>query len=209
MKKAVVLAISVVFLFAVAGIAQNAKQASNPGGGKAQFEKATFAGGCFWCMQPPFDSAKGVVSTVVGYSGGKEKKPTYEEVSAHATGHLEAIEVTYDPKQISYAQLVEIFFRNIDPTQANGQFADIGPQYKTAIFFHNEEQKRVAQESKEKLAQSGRFSNPIVVQILPASRFWPAEEYHQKYYLKNPEHYNSYAYGSGRKPFLERTWGKH
>jgi methionine-S-sulfoxide reductase len=199
MKRSFLLAFLLGLTFAGVGFAQSAKP---------QFEKATFAGGCFWCMQPPYDATRGVVSTVVGYTGGKEKNPTYAQVSDERTGHRESIEITFDPKQVSYEQLVEIFWRNIDPTQANGQFADIGPQYRTAIFYHSEEQKRIAEASKEKLAQSGKFSKPIVVEILPASQFWPAEEYHQKYYLKNADHYNRYAWGSGRKPFLERTWGK-
>ncbi len=175
---------------------------------KAGLEKATFAGGCFWCMQPPFDKTKGVVKTIVGYTGGKEVGPTYEQVSYGRTGHREAIEVTFDPKVVTYAELVEVFWRSIDPTQANGQFADIGSQYQTAIFYHSEEQKRIAEESKQRLAASGKFAKPIVVPILPASPFYAAEEYHQKYYLKNPAHYNRYAVGSGRYPFLEKTWGK-
>jgi methionine-S-sulfoxide reductase len=183
--------------------AQPAKQNAAP-----RLEKATLAGGCFWCMQPPFDKARGVVRTVVGYTGGKEPNPTYEQVSNKQTSHLEAIEITYDPLQISFEQILDIFWRNIDPTQAGGQFADIGPQYRTAIFYHSEEQKRIAEESRSKLARSGKFSKPIVTLLLPASTFYPAEEYHQKYYLKNPAHYNSYAVGSGRKPFLERVWGK-
>jgi methionine-S-sulfoxide reductase len=161
-------------------------------------------------MQPPFDKMKGVIKTVVGYTGGHELNPTYEDVSNKRTGHFEAIEVTFDPAQVSYEQILEIFWRSIDPTQANGQFADIGPQYRTAILYRTEAQKRAAEESKQKLAQSGKFSKPIATLILPASTFWPAEEYHQKYYLKNPEHYRRYAIGSGRYPFLERTWGiKH
>jgi peptide-methionine (S)-S-oxide reductase len=175
--------------------------------GKSKFEIATFAGGCFWCMQPPFDYAKGVVSTVVGYTGGKEKNPTYEQVSNRETGHRESVQVTYDPTQISYDQLLDIFWRSFNPTQADGQFADIGPQYRAAIFYHNEEQKRLAEASKERLGKSGKFKKPIVTEILPASTFWPAEEYHQKYYLKNPREYNAYKIGSGRAGFLKSTWG--
>ena len=186
-----------------AGWAAQGKPAQKP-----KLEVATFAGGCFWCMQPPFDKTKGVVSTVVGYTGGKEKNPTYEQVSSSRTSHREAIQVKFDPAKVSYEQLLEIFWRSIDPTQANGQFADIGPQYRTAIFYHSEEQERLAGESKQKLAASGKFSKPIAVEILPAGPFYPAEEYHQKYYLKNPDDYHRYAVGSGRYPFLERTWGK-
>jgi methionine-S-sulfoxide reductase len=192
-------------------LAAQGKPAEKPAAGKAaKFEKATFAGGCFWCMQPPFDKTPGVVKTVVGYTGGAEKNPTYEQVANSRTSHREAIEITYDISRVSYAQLLDVFWRNIDPTQADGQFADIGPQYRTAIFYHSPEQKRVAEESKKRLAASDKFSKPIVVEILPAGAFYVAEEYHQKYYLKNPEHYRRYAIGSGRYPFLERVWGvKH
>ncbi len=169
---------------------------------------AIFAGGCFWCMQPPFDHAKGVTKTVVGYTGGSEVNPTYEQVSAHKTGHREAIAVTYDPAQISYDQLLDIFWRQINPTQADGQFHDIGLSYQAAIFYGNEEEKKLAEASKEKLAKSGRFDKPIVVEILPASKFYPAEEYHQKYYLKNPTAFEVYHVGSGRITYLERIWGK-
>ena len=175
-----------------------------------KLEKATFAGGCFWCMQPPFDKTKGVVHTVVGYTGGKEKDPTYEQVSAGKTGHRESIEVTYDPSKVTYEQLLDVFWHSIDPTQDNGQFADIGKQYRTAIFYYSDEQKRLAEQSKEKLAKSGKFAKPIATEILPASQFWPTEDFHQKFYLKYPDEYKRYAVSSGRYPFLERTWGvKH
>jgi peptide methionine sulfoxide reductase msrA/msrB len=174
----------------------------------AETRTAIFAGGCFWCMQPPFDRTKGVVETVVGYSGGDEVNPTYDQVSNKRTGHREVVRVTYDPAQVSYAELLEVFWRSIDPTQANGQFADIGLPYQTAIFVANEEERRIAEESKQKLAASGKFQKPIAVPILAAKQFWPAEDYHQKYYLKNPTHYKAYYVGSGRGPFLEKTWGK-
>lgn len=170
-------------------------------------EKATFAGGCFWCMTPPFENTKGVVRVVAGYTGGARADPTYEEVSAGATGHLEAVEVTYDPSIVSYGRLLDIFWQSIDPTDDAGQFADQGTQYRTAIFYHDAGQKRLAEESKERLARSGKFAAPIATQVLPASRFYPAEEYHQGYYKKNPERYEQYARGSGRYGFLERTWG--
>jgi len=169
---------------------------------------AVFAGGCFWCMQPPFDQAKGVVKTVVGYTGGKKEDANYTAVSAHKTQHRESIEVTYDPAQISYGQLLDIFWRNINPTQADGQFHDIGLSYQAAIFYSNEEEKRIAEASKEALGKSGKFNKPIVTEILPVMPFYPAEDYHQKYYLKNPEAYNLYHVGSGRVDFLERIWGK-
>jgi methionine-S-sulfoxide reductase len=203
MRKGILFALLLTLLAAV-GMSGQGKPAAK----KAKYEVATFAGGCFWCMQPPFDKTKGVSSTVVGYTGGKERNPAYEDVSYGRTTHREAIEVKFDPAQVSYEQLLDIFWRNIDPTQANGQFADVGPQYRTAIFYHSEEQKRAAETSKEVLARSGKFSKPIVVEILPAAQFWPAEEYHQKYYLKNPYDYKRYSVGSGRYPFLERVWGE-
>jgi len=170
-------------------------------------EKATFAGGCFWCMQPPYDKLKGVVSTRVGYTGGKKKDPTYEEVSSGTTGHAEAVEIMYDPTLTHYDELLDIFWHNIDPTTLNKQFADNGTQYRTAVFYHNEEQKRLALASKEALEKSGKFSKPIVTEIVPASEFYPAENYHQKYYEKSPASYNLYKLGSGRKSFIEKLWG--
>ncbi|HEX8490254.1 MAG TPA: peptide-methionine (S)-S-oxide reductase MsrA [Chthoniobacterales bacterium] len=168
---------------------------------------AIFAGGCFWCMQPPFDNAKGVVKTIVGYSGGSAEDANYEKVSAHRTKHREVIEVTYDSAQISYEQLLDIFWRQINPTQADGQFHDIGLSYQAAVFYGSEEEKKAAETSKEKLSQSGKFSKPIVTEILPAQPFYPAEEYHQKYYLKNAADYAAYHVGSGRVSFLEKIWG--
>jgi methionine-S-sulfoxide reductase len=168
---------------------------------------AIFAGGCFWCMQPPYDKANGVVKTVVGYSGGSADDANYEKVSAHRTKHREVIEVTYDPAKISYEQLLDIFWRQINPTQANGQFHDIGLSYQAAIFYSNEEEKKTAEASKEKLVKSGKFSKPVVTEILPAQPFYPAEEYHQKYYLKNAADYERYHVGSGRVSFLEKIWG--
>jgi methionine-S-sulfoxide reductase len=171
-----------------------------------RLEKATFAGGCFWCMEPPFDKLDGVISTTSGYTGGKENMPTYEQVSSGKTGHLEAIEIIYDPERVSYDKLLEIFWTNIDPTQTNGQFADIGKQYRTAIFFHDENQQKLAVASKENLDKSGKFEKPVVTEILPAGEFYPAEDYHQDYYLKNPIRYKYYRFGSGRDQFLNKTW---
>jgi peptide-methionine (S)-S-oxide reductase len=173
-----------------------------------KLEKATFAGGCFWCMQPPFDKLDGVVSTTVGYCGGKEENPTYKQVSAGRTGHAEAVEILYDPSRVSYTELLNVFWMNIDPTQENGQFADIGAQYRTAIFYHSEEQKRLAETSKQELKNTGRFSKEIVTEIVPATPFYRAEEYHQDYYKKNPLRYKIYRYGSGRDDYLVRKWGK-
>ena len=169
---------------------------------------ATFAGGCFWCMQSEFDALPGILSTTVGYTGGSNPNPTYEEVSSGTTGHAEAIQIAYDPSKTGYEQLLDIFWSNIDPTQLNGQFADHGSQYRTAVFYHSEKQQRLAQASKERLQRSGKFEGPIVTDITPASAFYPAEEYHQRYYKKNQLHYQAYSVGSGRMPFLERLWGK-
>lgn len=174
----------------------------------AKLEKATFAGGCFWCMEPPFVSLKGVASVTSGYTGGHKKNPTYEDVSSGATGHAEAIEILYDPAQITYSGLLDVFWRNIDPTTPNRQFVDIGTQYRSAIFYHNEEQRRLAEESKARLEKSGRFDKPIVTEIVPASAFYKAEEYHQKYYQKNPIRYKFYRYNSGRDQYLKKIWGK-
>ena len=168
---------------------------------------ATFAGGCFWCMEHPFDVLPGVVSTTSGYTGGHKKDPTYKEVSSGTTGHTEAVEIRYDPSRITYAELLDVFWRNIDPTVKDRQFVDVGMQYRAAIFYHNDEQKRLAEASKEKLEKSGTFNKPIVTEIVPASTFYEAEEYHQDYYRKNPIRYKFYRAGSGRDRFLEKVWG--
>lgn len=172
-----------------------------------KLEKATFAGGCFWCMQYSFDKIKGVVSTTVGYTGGIKKNPTYEEISSGTTGHTESIEITYDPSQITYSDILDEYWRNIDPTTPNRQFVDSGTQYRTAIFYHNVEQKKLEEESKAKLGRSGKFKKPIVTEIVPASVFYKAEEYHQKYYQKNSANYKSYSRNSGREQFLKNVWG--
>lgn len=169
---------------------------------------AVFAGGCFWCIQPAFDKAPGVTKTVVGYSGGTEPNPTYELVSSEKTSYRESIEITYDPTKISYDQLLDIYWRQIDPTQSDGQFTDIGPSYRAAIFYGNAEEKKIAEASKEKLARSGKFNKPIVTEILPSMKFYPAEAYHQKYYQANPEHFEAFEHGSGRVSFKKRTWDK-
>ncbi len=168
---------------------------------------AVFAGGCFWCIQPAFDKAKGVIKTVVGYSGGTQPNPTYELVSSEKTGYRESIEITYDPTRISYDKLLDIYWRQIDPTQADGQFTDIGPSYRAAIFYNNSEERKIAEASKEKLARSGKFDKPIVTEILPAMKFYPAEAYHQKYYQQNPEHFEAFEKGSGRVSFEKKAWG--
>lgn len=167
---------------------------------------AVFAGGCFWCIQPAFDKAPGVIKTVVGYSGGTEPNPTYEMVGSEKTKYRESIEITYDPAKISYDQLLDIYWKQIDPTQSDGQFTDIGPSYRAAIFYGSDEEKRIAEESKQKLAGSGKFKKPIVTEILPAMKFWPAEDYHQKYYQQNPEHFEAFERGSGRDSFQKKNW---
>jgi len=172
----------------------------------AETRTAVFAGGCFWCIQPAFDKAKGVIKTVVGYCGGTEPNPTYDLVSSEKTGYRESIQITYDPAKISYDQLLDIYWRQIDPTQADGQFTDIGPSYRAAIFYGNNDEKKIAETSKEKLARSGKFKKPIVTEILPTMKFYPAEAYHQKYYQQNPEHFEAFEQGSGRTSFKEKTW---
>lgn len=167
---------------------------------------ATFAGGCFWCMEPPFDRIDGVISTTSGYIGGKTGNPTYEEVSSGATGHAEAVQVVYDPHKVSYETLLVTFWHNIDPTVRNRQFCDIGTQYRTAIFYHDAEQKRLAEESKKTL-EALRFKHPLETQIVAADTFYPAEDYHQDYYLKNPVRYKFYRYNCGRDKVLQRIWG--
>src|SRR2546422_3639121 len=191
-------------VLAAAVVSESDGQNSSP----AATKTAVFAGGCFWCIQPAFDKAKGVIKTVVGYSGGTEPNPTYELVTSEKTRYREAIEITYDPAKISYDQLLDIYWRQIDPTQADGQFSDIGPSYRAAIFYGNDDEKKVAEASKEKLARSGKFNKPIVTEILPAMKFYPAEAYHQKYYEQNPEHFEAFEEGSGRVSFQKKTWGE-
>ena len=169
--------------------------------------KATFAGGCFWCMVKPFDRYDGVLSVISGYTGGTKENPTYEEVCSETTGHYEAVEITFQPEVISYKELLDIYWMQVDPTDAGGQFFDRGTSYKTAIFYHDEEQKEIAEKSKKDLNESGRFKTEIVTPIIKAAAFYPAEEYHQHYYKKNPQHYNSYHVGSGRAGFIKKHWG--
>jgi peptide-methionine (S)-S-oxide reductase len=173
--------------------------------GAQELGRATFAGGCFWCMEPPFDKLDGVISTTSGYTAGRTENPTYEQVSAGTTGHTEAVEVVYDPHRVTYAQLLEVFWRNIDPLTADRQFCDVGSQYRAGIYTHDETQRRLAEESKRAVAQ--RLKKPVVTEIAAASKFWPAEEYHQDYYMKNPVRYNLYRAGCGRDKRLEAIWG--
>jgi peptide methionine sulfoxide reductase msrA/msrB len=171
---------------------------------KPALETATFASGCFWCIQPPFDQSVGVVKTVVGYTGGNGLNPTYQDY--HDKGHSEGIQITYDPKKITYDQLLDIFWRNINPTDPNGQFVDRGPGYRAAIYVHNDKQRLAAEKSKAALDHSGRFDKPVVTPILRYSNFYPAEDYHQAFYKKNPGHYNSYHDNSGRDEFFKKLW---
>jgi methionine-S-sulfoxide reductase len=173
----------------------------------ATMKTTVLAGGCFWCIQPAFDKTPGVIKTIVGYCGGTEPNPTYKLVTSEKTKYRESIEITYDPAKISYEQLLDIYWRQIDPTQSDGQFTDIGPSYRAAIFYGNAEEKKIAQGSKDKLARSGKFKKPIVTEILPAMKFWAAEDYHQKYYRENPERFEAFEEGSGRVSFKKEKWG--
>jgi peptide methionine sulfoxide reductase msrA/msrB len=170
--------------------------------------KATFAGGCFWCTEADFEKVPGVVKVISGYAGGKKQNPTYEEVSSGTTGYVEAVQVYYDPTRITYEQLLDFFWKHIDPADGEGQFVDRGAQYRSVIFYHDEEQKRPAEKSKKVLQESGKFKKPLVTEIVPFTNFYDAEEYHQDYYKKNSVKYKFYRYGSGRDQFLESTWGK-
>jgi peptide-methionine (S)-S-oxide reductase len=169
-------------------------------------QMATFAGGCFWCLQHDFDQVKGVISTRAGYTGGDVVNPTYEEVSAGGTGHVEAVQIVYDPSVVSYEDLLNVYFHNIDPTRDDGQFCDEGSQYRPVIFYHDQTQKQLAEKYKQELIDSKKIQ-PVLVQILPAHTFYPAEEYHQEYYRKNPIRYKFYRYNCGRDKRLKKLWG--
>src|SRR5690606_23111797 len=177
--------------------------------GEERYQLATFAGGCFWCMVSPFEEQPGIHKVVSGYTGGHKANPTYEEVCAGTTGHFEAVQITFDPAVFPYERLLDIFWQQIDPTDPGGQFHDRGDSYRTAIFYHNEEQRRAAEQSKEALAKSGRFAKPIVTAILPAKVFYPAEDYHQDYHKKNAFRYMLYRQGSGRDEFIKKHWRDH
>jgi peptide methionine sulfoxide reductase msrA/msrB len=186
--------------------------AASGGGGKAakipeDATVATFAGGCFWCMEPPFEKLDGVYAVISGYTGGPEENPTYKQVSYGQTGHTEAVQIHFDPARVSYEFLLQVFWRQIDPTDADGQFVDRGSQYRPGIFWHDEEQRRLAEASRDALEASGRFDKPIVVEISEAAAYWPAEDYHQDFYKKSPDHYRSYRRGSGRDRFIKANWG--
>lgn len=174
----------------------------------SKLETATFAGGCFWCMEPPFDKLEGVISTTAGYTGGRTRNPTYQQVSSGGTGHAESVRIIFDPSKTDYSRLLEVFWHNIDPTAVNRQFCDSGNQYRSAIFYHNERQKRLALASKQALEKAKKFSSPIATEITPAGDFYPAEEYHQDYYRKNPIRYKYYRYTCGRDKRLRELWGE-
>lgn len=172
-----------------------------------QTAQAIFAGGCFWCMEPPFDKLDGVISTTSGYSGGAGANPTYDDVSSGDTGHYEVVRVEYDPAKVSYKKLLDVFWRNVDPLDADGQFCDKGPQYRAAIFYGNDEEKRLAEASKAELDASKRLGGPVVTEILPAATFYAAEDYHQDYYTKNPLRYKFYRFNCRRDARLDEVWG--
>jgi peptide methionine sulfoxide reductase msrA/msrB len=211
MKK-LYLVFAIIFLVSLlAGVSTHSK--TNSGGNTvtnqsaSNIAKATFAGGCFWCMEPPFENLPGVSAVISGFIGGPEKNPSYEDVAHGRTGHVEAVQVQYDPDKISYDDLLEVFWRNVDPTDSGGQFVDRGHHYTTGIFFYNDEQKNIAEKSKEKVAESGRFKGSIVTPIVPAGDFYPAEEYHQDFYKKSTMHYKTYRMGSGRDRYIDKVWG--
>jgi peptide-methionine (S)-S-oxide reductase len=168
---------------------------------------ATFAGGCFWCMEAPYDKLDGVISTTSGYMGGTRKNPTYGEVSSGSTGHTEVVQVVYDPAKVSYEKLLDVYWHNVDPTVTDRQFCDVGSQYRTAIFVHTEEQRKAAEKSKDEVAKTKPFKEPIVTPVVAAGDFWPAEDYHQDYYIKNPVRYTYYRTGCGRDARLKSLWG--
>ena len=187
-------------VLAAAGLASTPLQA------QATQAEATFAGGCFWCMEPPYDNQPGVSATISGYIGGELENPTYEDISRGGTGHAEVVQIEYDSEQISYEQLLEIFWRNIDPFAVDRQFCDVGDQYRSAIFYHDESQRELAEASKAEMEE--RFDREIATEIVPATTFWAAEEYHQDYYQKNPVRYKFYRFSCGRDDRLEEVWGE-
>lgn len=194
-----------IFPFLAGAAMQHSTQSSNDKKNN-NLKTAIFAGGCFWCMEAPFEKLSGVLEVVSGYAGGEVPDPTYEQVCTGKTGHTEVVQVVYDPAKVSYESLLEVFWQQIDPTDGDGQFADRGTQYRTAIFYHEESQREAAENSKATLEASGKFNKPIVTQILPVSDFFAAEEYHQNYYQKNPLRYQLYRMHSGREDFLKKHW---
>jgi len=209
MKRLTVLVLTLISILAAAAPlwAADGKTSRRGAAPAGQLLKATFAGGCFWCMEKPFSELPGVISVTSGYTGGHKMNPTYEEVSAGGTGHAEAVQVVYDPSKIGYDKLLNRFWHNIDPTVKNRQFCDVGDQYRSAIFYHNEEQRRLAVQSLKELENNKPFANPIVTELAAASVFYPAEEYHQGYHKKNPLRYSYYRLSCGRDKRLKEIWG--
>jgi len=213
MKRNLIVLLILVF---AGGVLAGIHAATQPTSGKTtemktdleNLEKATFAGGCFWCSEADFEKADGVVEVISGYTGGNSENPSYEEVSSGRSEHLEAVQVIYDPAKITYKELLNVFWRHVDPTDPGGQFADRGAQYRTAIFYHDEQQRRLAEVSKQELDRSGRFKKPVVTEIRPLTRFYSAEDYHQDFYKKNSLRYNLYRQGSGRDSFIQQSWGR-
>jgi peptide methionine sulfoxide reductase msrA/msrB len=207
MKKTLLLSLMLfLYLFIYQNVGSEQQGVQNMESGKDNIRIATFAGGCFWCVEADFEKAPGVIKAISGYTGGKAQNPNYENYNE--SGHIEAVQVYYDPTRINYGQLLDLLWRHIDPTDPGGQFADRGRQYRSAIFYQNEEEKRIAEQSREALAKSGHFSRPIATEILKFSRFYPAEEHHQDYYRKHSLLYKFYRSNSGRDRFLEKVWGK-
>jgi peptide-methionine (S)-S-oxide reductase len=200
--------LTLVWLCALAVPGPAAAQPKPAAAAKPAVAVATFAGGCFWCMEEAFDPVPGVLATISGYMGGKTRNPTYEQISTGRTGHAEVVRIEYDPAKVSFARLLEVFWRNIDPTQKDGQFCDFGSQYRSAIFYHDEEQRKLAEASLAALQKNKPFRGEIVTEITRASEFYRAEDYHQDYYLKNPARYKFYKAGCGRAERLQQLWGK-
>jgi peptide-methionine (S)-S-oxide reductase len=200
-------ALRLLFLAGMALLAAGASAQATKSGPTPRTAVATFAGGCFWCMEPPFDKLDGVLETTSGYMGGKERQPTYEQVSAGATGHAEVVQVRYDPSRVTYERLLEVYWRNVDPTVKDRQFCDVGSQYRAAIFVHDDAQRSAAESSRAALEKTKPFKAPIVTPVVAAGEFWPAEDYHQDYYLKNPLRYSYYRTGCGRDRRLIELWG--
>ena len=212
MKSIVLIGISIVCMLVLVGFqkSNNVKEKMDTNMEKKyeDLSKATFAGGCFWCVESDFEKYDGVVEAISGYAGGQTQNPSYKEVSSGGTGHAEVVQIIYDPQKITYSELLDIFWRHVDPTDPNGQFVDRGSQYRPAIFYHDEEQKRLAEDSKRKLESSGRFDKSIETEIVPIADFYKAEDYHQDYYKKNPLRYKFYRLNSGRDQFLKKAWAK-
>ena len=200
-------ALRLLFVAGMALLAAGASAQATKSGPMPRIAVATFAGGCFWCMEPPFDKLDGVLETTSGYMGGKERQPTYEQVSAGATGHAEVVQVRFDPSRVTYERLLEVYWRNVDPTVKDRQFCDVGSQYRAAIFVHDDAQRSAAESSRAALEKTKPFKAPIVTPVVAAGEFWPAEDYHQDYYLKNPLRYSYYRTGCGRDRRLIELWG--